>query len=59
MTKETQNAAAAKRENTCEESVKEKNMEKSEHSSAGEHRVYTAQVGGSNPSARTIRFYEE
>ena len=26
----------------------------SEHSSAEEHRVYTAQVGGSNPSARTI-----
>ena len=56
MTKETQNAAAAKRENTCEESEKEKNMEKSEHSSAGEHRVYTAQVGGSNPSARTTLF---
>ena len=29
-------------------------MEKSEHSSAEEHRVDTAQVGGSNPSARTI-----
>ena len=29
MTKETQSAAVAKKENTCEENAKKKNMEKS------------------------------